>query len=96
VMVSGTLNSGANTAYRVEFFASAACSASGYGQGKQFIGFTNQTTVENDVNFGPLPLSVPAHRHVITATATDPNNDTSEFTACSTQDSIFTDGYEGD
>jgi hypothetical protein len=96
VMVSGTLNSTADTTFHAEFFANAGCDVSGNGQGKAFIGFADVTTVGNDISFGPLGFSVPAHRHVISATATDPGNNTSEFSACSTQDSIFTDGYEDD
>ena len=46
-------------------------------------------------SFGPLDFTVPADRHVITATATDPSGNTSEFSVCSTQDTIFSDGLEG-
>jgi hypothetical protein len=96
VHVSGSLNSTPGTAYRVEFFANANCDASGHGQGKKFIGFANLATTPNPVVFGSLNFTVPADRHVITATATDPSGNTSEFSVCSTQDTIFSDGYEGD
>ncbi len=96
VHVSGSLNSTAGTAYRIEFFANAGCDPSHNGEGKKFIGFANVTTTPNPVTFGPLNFTVPADRHVITATATDPSGNTSEFSACSTQDTIFSDGYEGD
>jgi hypothetical protein len=94
--VSGTLNSSANKTYRVEFFANASCDPSGNGEGKKFLGSTNVTTVGNDGAFGPIGLAVPADRHVITATATDPDNNTSEFSVCGTQDTIFSDGAEID
>lgn len=98
VQVSGSLNSGANTTYHVEFFANANCDASGNGQGKIFLRSSSidVTTNPNDVSFGPLALTVPRDRHVITATATDPAGNTSEFSNCALQDTIFTDSFEGD
>jgi hypothetical protein len=98
VHVSGSLNSTPSTTFRIEFFANANCDASGNGEGKKFIGIANVTTSTNPVNFGtPLTLDfiVPADRHVITATATDPSGNTSEFSVCSTQDTIFSDGLDG-
>jgi len=96
VHISGSLNSEANKTYRLEFFANAGCDKSGHGQGKVFVGTTNVTTNPNDVAFGPLALTTPADRHVITATATDPDGNTSEFSNCSGDDTIFTDGLEAD
>jgi hypothetical protein len=96
--VSGSLNSEANKTYRLEFFANASCDPSHYGEGKKFLTGALPvfvTTNPNDVAFGPLDFTVPADRHVITATATDPNGNTSEFSACSGQDTIFSDGVEG-
>jgi titin len=96
VHVSGSLNSEANKTYRLEFFANAGCDPSGHGEGKVFIGFTTVMTNPNDVAFGPLDFSVSADRHVITATATDPDGNTSEFSVCGSQDTIFSDGLDGD
>ncbi len=42
--VAFTLNSIANTTYRIEAFASAAADPTGYGEGERFLGFTNVTT----------------------------------------------------
>jgi CSLREA domain-containing protein len=100
--VSGSLNSTTSTTFHLEFFANAGCNASHNGQGKIFIGSTDVTTSPNDVAFGPIDIPVLADRHVITATATKlvgvglVPGDTSEFSECSTQDTIFSDGYEGD
>jgi hypothetical protein len=94
--VSGSLDSTPGAVYRVEFFANANCDGSGHGEGKIFIGFANLTTTPNPISFGTLDFTVPAQRHVITATATDPGGNTSEFSACGSQDTIFTDGVEGD
>ena len=81
--IQGSLNSTANTTFRVEFFDSAQCHSSGFGQGETFIGSADITTDGNcnatiDVTF---PVTV-GSGHVITATATDPSNNTSEFSAC--------------
>lgn len=96
VTVSGSLNSEANKTYRLEFFANAGCDKSGNGQGKIFVGTIDVTTNPNDVAFDSLALTTPIDRHVITATATDPDGNTSEFSDCSTDDTIFSDSLEGD
>jgi hypothetical protein len=97
--ISGSLNSEASKTYRIEFFANAGCDASGHGQGKIFLPLAvplDVTTSPNDVAFGPIALTVPVDRHVITATATDPDGNTSEFSECSQEDTIFSDYFEGD
>jgi parallel beta-helix repeat protein len=65
--------------FTVEFFLSPACNTSGYGEGKQFIG----SQVVNGGS-GTLNFQVPAQPagSVITATATDATNNTSEFSNC--------------
>jgi hypothetical protein len=97
VQLSGSLNSVANTTYRVQFFANAGCDASGQGQGKVYLSSADimVTTNPNPVNFGPISLTTPIDRHVITATATDPVGNTSEFSDCSGDDTIFSDSFEG-
>ena len=86
--VSGTLNSTGGTTFRLEFFSSAACDASGYGEGQTFIGSTSVTTEsDGNQNFtftSPDAFEVPAGQSVITSTATDPINNTSEFSKCVT------------
>src|SRR2546427_13100121 len=81
--IPGTLNSTANTQFRIEFFANAACDPSGNGQGQTFLGFTNATTDAScNASFSlSIPNSV-VTGPIITATATDSNNNTSEFSAC--------------
>ena len=81
--ITGTLNSSPNTTYRIEAFSSPACDPSGSGEGKTFIGFTDVTTngggtVAIDVTF---PATAAAGEQV-TATATDPDGNTSEFSGC--------------
>ena len=79
--VQGSLNSTANTTFRIEFFSSAACDSSGNGEGQTFLGFamvTTNGTCSADIN-ATLPVVAGA---VVTATATDPNGNTSEFSGC--------------
>jgi len=81
--VQGSLNSTANTTFRIEFFSSAACDPSGNGEGQTFLGFTTVTTngtCTANIN-ATLPVAV-AGGAVVTATATDPNGNTSEFSGC--------------
>ncbi len=81
--IVGTLNSTASTAYSLEFFASPACHASGHGAGEQFLGTGSVTTDAscNGTFAVTVPVAVPAGS-VVTATATDPGGNTSEFSAC--------------
>ena len=83
VWLSGALNSAPDTTFRVEFFSNAACSGSGNGEGKTFIGFRNVTTDgAGNATFGPLTFAVPAAETVFTSTATGPSGTTSEFSVC--------------
>ncbi len=78
--ISGSLNSAANTQYTVDFYANPTPDPSGYGQGQTYLGSTQVTTDANgnvtftaDLDVGNLT------GQWITATATDPNGNTSEF-----------------
>ena len=90
--ISGTLNSLPNRSFRIEFFANAACDASGFGEGQSFIGTTTVTTNgSGNASFGPLVFAVPAGQAVITATATDnATSNTSEFSQCAAAGSAAT------
>lgn len=80
--IVGSLNSEVNKQYRVEFFSSGSCDSSGNGDGETYLGTTNVTTVGNDAAIDVnLPVSV-ASGNFITATATDPTGNTSEFSPC--------------
>lgn len=83
VTLSGTLNSTASTSFRLEFFSIAICDSSGNGEGQIFLGSTNVTTAANcNTSFGPLIFPLAPGQTSMTATATDPNGNTSEFSNC--------------
>jgi len=80
--IQGSLNSTPNTAFQIDFYSNAAVDPSGNGEGGQFLG---TTSVSTDVNGNAainitLPVASGAGR-IVTATATDPNGNTSEFSA---------------
>jgi hypothetical protein len=77
--IAGSLNSTPNTTFRLEFFANDAVDPTGYGEGQFFVGFTNVTTNgTGNVSFSSVVPQVPGNPR-ITATATDPQGNTSEF-----------------
>lgn len=83
--ISGSLNSLANTTFRIEFFSSPACHLRGHGEGQVFLGANNVTTD----GAGNVPVSFAAGAltagHGVTATATNQSTgDTSEFSGCLT------------
>ena len=79
--VSGTLSSTASTAFDLDFYASPSCSLAGFGEGKTYLGSATRTTDGGgNVSF-TVSLTIPAGQ-VVTATATDPSGNTSEFSQC--------------
>jgi CSLREA domain-containing protein len=83
--INGSLNSTPNTSFTVQFFANDACDSSGYGEGQNLIGSSMLTTGgSGNISFSETyPVNVPVNSFV-TATATDPNGNTSEFSQCAT------------
>ncbi len=82
-LIRGTLDGIQGKTYTLQFFSSPAGDPSGYGEGQVFLGQTNLTLGASSCssNFtAVLPVSVPPG-WVVTATATDTNNNTSEFSA---------------
>ena len=80
VIVTGTLNSRPSGTYRLEFFDSAAFDASGFGEGVRFIGSANVTTdAAGNASFSSTFQVVVPATHIVTATATDAQGNTSEF-----------------
>jgi CSLREA domain-containing protein len=81
--VAGTLNSKPNQTYRVEFFRTGGCDPSGYGEGRNYLGFANVTTngSGNAAINALLSVAVSVGGSV-SATATDAGGNTSEFSQC--------------
>ena len=85
-LVQGTLNSQPNTAYTLDVYGNSDCHSSGHGQGEFYLGSGTATTDgSGNAQFSIVaPMSSPGF--VITITATDPNGNTSEFSACQQAD----------
>ena len=81
--VRGAFNSMPNAVYTIDFYSNSACDPTGYGEGKNFIGsaMVNTDANGNAALNASLPGAV-ATGEFITATATDANGNTSEFSAC--------------
>ena len=75
--------------YVIEFFISDTCDPSGNGEGQNFIG--SILVVEDDVEgFGPEPWETTLggtleEGEVVTATATNPDGSTSEYSECASE-----------
>lgn len=94
VHIAGTLNSTPNRSFALDIFASTACDPTGYGEGRAYLGAIAVTTngAGNAVFDATLPAAAPVGWQA-TATATDSNGSTSEFSACV---SIAAGGLAGD
>jgi hypothetical protein len=78
ITIAGTLNSTASTTFTIEFFSNPA----GTSQGKTFLGSTSTTTNGAcNASFNATLAQAVAVGLNITATATDPSGNTSEFSA---------------
>ena len=76
--IQGSLKSLPNTIFQIDFYSNAALDASGNGEGAQFFGTTSVTTDGNgDATINATIGQTLASGHAITATATDPNGNTS-------------------
>ena len=95
--MDGALDSIANSDFVLDFYATAVCDPSGYGEGETYLGSHTVTTDANgDIAFtASLSAAVPAGRF-IAATATDAMGSTSEFSPCleSIEGPFFADGFE--
>lgn len=80
--IQGSLKSTPNTTFQIDFYSNAALDASGNGEGGQFFNTTPVTTNGNgDATIDVTFAQVLATGRMITATATDPNGNTSEFSS---------------
>jgi hypothetical protein len=84
-VVTGTLNSQPNTEYTIDFYRGNNCDPSGYGEGRLYLGNGSVTTDgSGDADFTIVLSATASPGDSVTATATDPNGNTSEFSACIT------------
>ena len=82
--VFGQLPSVPNTRFRIEFYLNDNNDPSGYGQGQTFIGSMYVTTAASgSASFSIAFPLLTTFTQFITATATDPQNNTSEFSKAS-------------
>ena len=82
--ITGTLNSEASKTYRLEFFVSPAVDPSGYGEGQTLLGFKDVTTDGSGNAAFSVTFPVAGTSTAFTVTATDPDGNTSEFSAAFT------------
>jgi uncharacterized repeat protein (TIGR01451 family) len=79
----GSLRSTPDTLFRLEFFANNSCDPSGFGEGGRFLGskdvITNPT---GSTSFATHFVIENLIGQYVTATATDPGGNTSEFSEC--------------
>jgi len=80
--IAYSLNSTANTKYTVELFVSDQCGASGYGEGQTLLSSFPFTTDKNGYAAAGVGTAVSYLNKYVTATATDSNGSTSEFSKC--------------
>lgn len=84
--VTGSLNSTANTVFRIEIFSNPTCDGTN-GEGQVFLGsFEVATNASGNASFTETLTTTVTLGHAITATATQLTSptDTSEFSACRT------------
>ncbi len=80
--VMGTLNAAANTTYLIQFFANSSADPSGYGQGQLYLGSAMvKTGADSDANIDAIFGTVVPNAWLVSATATDPLGNTSEFSS---------------
>ncbi len=84
--IDGTLNSVAATTYHLDFYSNPTCDPSGYGEGQLYVGSQDVTTNgTGDASFSAtFPSVTVASGDAVSATATDPAGNTSEFAQCAT------------
>ena len=80
--IAGSLSGAPDTVYRIEFYLNPAADPSEYCQGESFVTFSNVTT--DGTGQAAFSVATPAALPInesVSATATDPNGNTSEFAA---------------
>ena len=83
--VVGEILTGPTGDYRIDFYATATCDASGNGEGARWLGSSSvATNVDGFAAINTTASGSVTAGEAVTATATAPNGSTSEFSACVT------------
>lgn len=97
LIVDATLNSAANSQFTIRWFGNSQCDGSGYGEGQRFLGQqTVMTDASGNMNFANTFGLAVSPGSFVTATATDAQGNTSEFSKCMAvvPDDIFHNGFD--
>lgn len=82
--VGGTLDSASNSTFRIDVYRNDSCDGSGHGEGQEYLQ-TIEVVTDGD-GIGDFNIDVPptavSPGDYVTATATDADGNTSEFSAC--------------
>ena len=81
--IVGELNSEAYRLYVLQFFTNENCNPSGHGEGESFL--ISSSVLTDEVGYASFTINLPEVVSIggfLTATATSPTFDTSEFSAC--------------
>jgi CSLREA domain-containing protein len=81
VSIQATLNSSPSSTFGLDFFSNVACDESGNGEGRTPLGSSTLTTDASGSGTGTAAFSNVSGT-ILTATATDANGNTSEFSQC--------------
>ena len=80
--ITGSLSSTPNTTFTLDFYANATADPSGNGEGERYLGAGTVTTdADGFVAFDMILSASTAAGEIVTATATDPAGNTSEFSS---------------
>jgi CSLREA domain-containing protein len=96
IVADYTFNSDASKDFTLEFFHTSSCHASGHGGGELYLGKAEISTDGSGDHSGQVLLPSNKTDGFVTATATNTENGTSEFSACMAlvNDMLFEDGFE--
>ncbi|HYB97660.1 MAG TPA: Calx-beta domain-containing protein [Candidatus Limnocylindrales bacterium] len=84
--IAGKLSSRPATTYDIDFYSSPACDPSGFGEGQTYLGSSTVMTDEDGIGLIEATVPFSSADTVVTATATSPEGDTSEFSPCAVID----------
>jgi hypothetical protein len=81
-IIAATLNSITDTTFTVQFFGNAVCDPSGFGEGGTYLAEATTTTDASGKAIASATVAGDLSGQFVTATATDPYSNTSEFSNC--------------